>query len=462
MTEPGCTPRWRRALLSPVDAAGLVAFRVLFGLLMAFGLARFVAQGWIEVVFVQPDFFFSYPGFEWVKPWSRAGMYAHFGALFVLALCVAAGLFYRLAVALLLVGFAYVQLIDVTNYLNHYYLVVLLLGLMLLLPLGDAGSFDARRDPRRRRTHLPAWMQYLLRFQVAVVYLGAALAKFGPDWLLLGEPMTIWMRARADLPLLGPVLAEPTVALGMSWAGFLYDATIVGFLLHPRTRPFAYVAVLAFHGMTWALFDIGMFPFIMAVATTVFFSPSWPRRWLRRLGPAPEAPAARLTPRRPRALLGALAAYAVVQVFVPLRANAYEGDVLWHEQGMRWSWRVMVREKNASVTYHVRNPATGRQWQVSPHRYLTWRQANEMSGQPDLILQLAHHVAADFARRGHPGVEVRAEVWASLNGRPPALLLDPERNLAAIEDGLAPADWITRAPGADLGDGGRARIARTR
>ena len=39
------------------------------------------------------------------------------------------------------------------------------------------------------------------------------------------------------------------------------------------------------------------------------------------------------------------------------------------------------------------------------------------------------------------------DAWASLNGRRAARLIDPDVDLAAVEDGVAPADWIRPAPG---------------
>ena len=75
-------------------------------------------------------------------------------------------------------------------------------------------------------------------------------------------------------------------------------------------------------------------------------------------------------------------------------------------------------------------------------RYLTWRQANEMTGQPDLILQLAHHIADDFRAQGRGPVEVRVDAFVSLNGRPAVRLIDPSVDLAATSDGIAPAEWI--------------------
>src|SRR5690606_34436917 len=95
----------------------------------------------------------------------------------------------------------------------------------------------------------------------------------------------------------------------------------------------------------------------------------------------------------------------------------YGGDVSWHEQGMRFSWRVMLREKNASVTYLVTDRARGRTYEVAPRRYLTAWQEREFGTQPDLVLQLAHHVAREESARLGREVEVRVDAVASLNGR---------------------------------------------
>ena len=69
-----------------------------------------------------------------------------------------------------------------------------------------------------------------------------------------------------------------------------------------------------------------------------------------------------------------------------------------------------------------------------------------MSAQPDLIAQLARHIRDDFARRGLGPVQVHADAWASLNGRRARRLIDPDVDLAAVDDGLAPARWILPAP----------------
>lgn len=435
-------------MFRPVDAASVAVFRIGLGLLLAVGMIRFLAEGWVTVLFVEPSFFFKYWGFAWVPAPPAMVMYALYGTLCVLALAFAAGLRFRIVAVLLFLGFTWVELIDVTNYLNHYYLVSLLLLLATFLPLGWTWSVDARRYPEQARDTVPLWVLYLLRFQVGVVYLYAGFAKVGADWLLHAQPLGIWLAARDELPLLGPWFTTGWVPYLFSWAGFLFDSSVVVLLLWRRTRAIAFAAVLVFHTGTHLLFDIGLFPFLMPLAATVFFAPDWPRRVLSSVTAfAPGPPLARAgadegwTPRR-RWLAVPIVAYVALQALLPLRFVAYGGDVLWHEQGMRWSWKVMVREKNGSIDYRVRNPETGREWQVGPMHYLTWRQANEMTGQPDLILQLAHHIADDFAERGLGPVEVRVDALVSLNGRPAARLIDPSVDLSRVDDGVAPAGWI--------------------
>lgn len=449
--------RLRDALTRQRDVAALAVFRMAFGAIVAISAIRFAAYGWIDQCFVTPRVHFSYWGFGWLPLPSPLVTYVLFALLGLTGLLVAIGLFFRPAVAALFLIFTYLQLIDVSNYLNHYYLVSLLAGLLFFIPAHRAWSLDARLRPHIRSDVAPAWCTYLLRFQVAVVYVNAGLAKATTDWLLNAQPLNIWLSARTSLPVVGPYLDLPAVAYVASWAGFLFDTTIAFFLLWRRTRPVAYLAVIGFHVATHFLFPaIGMFPVIMIVAALVFFDSSWPRRAVERIQPIlggattafslPQVGASGFSSRWAGLGIGAAALFMTIQALLPLRAHLYGGNVLWHEQGMRFSWRVMAREKNGSVTFVVREPKSGREWHVSPTKYLTRVQEREMVGQPDLILQLAHHIARDFAVHGHPGVEVHADARASLNGRPAAIFVDPGADLARETDGFGRKGWIHPAP----------------
>jgi vitamin K-dependent gamma-carboxylase len=449
--------RLETAVLAPSDLGWLCAFRALYGLAMCISMLRFIGYGWIDEYFVRPRFHFSYWGFSWVEPLSRSSMYGLAWVLAVLALAVAAGFCFRISAVLFVIGFTYLQLIDVATYLNHYYLASLLGLLLAIAPANRAASIDALLRPGIRRKNAASLWLYLFRFQVGVVYTFAGLAKANADWLFRAQPLSIWLGSHTDMPVLGPLFAHDFAPFAMSWAGFLFDTTIAWWLLFSKTRPFAFLAVIAFHSLTSALFPIGMFPVIMVLSALVFFPPDWPGRLLAKLSAVMgrkarhEQVLERVSPivasPRLRALaLAITAAYCVFQLVFPLRFLAYGDDVRWHEQGMRFSWRVMVREKNGSITYVVRQKETGRIWHVSPRAYLTSLQEREMSGQPDLILQLAHYIREDFARRGHGPVEVRVDALVSLNGRRIAPLIDPNVDLVTVRDGFGKASWILAAP----------------
>jgi hypothetical protein len=420
--------RLRAALARPVDAASLRVYRTLFGVLMLVAVARFFANGWIASEFGEPRHFFHYWGLAWLRPLPGVGMHLLFGAMGAAAAALALGWRPRLAAGLFALLFTYAHLCDATNYLNHYYLISMVAVLLALLPVHGATA--------------PAWALWALRAQIALVYLFGGIAKLGPDWLVRGEPLRTWLAAHGDFPLVGGLLVEPWVALAASWAGALFDLTVVGLLLWRRSRPFALLAVVGFHLVTARLFHLGLFPWVMIASSTLFFDPDWPRRLrLRRAAPpttAPTPPAAPL-PRWPVRLL---AAHFALQLLLPFRSLLYPGNPLWHEQGFRFAWKVMLMEKSGVAEFHVRDPATGRTWIVQPTAYYTRYQATMMATQPDLILQAAHLVARDFRARGVAAPEVRAEVFASLNGRPRARLVDPTVDLARERDGLGAKRWI--------------------
>ncbi|MDI1444097.1 HTTM domain-containing protein [Polyangium sp. 6x1] len=437
-------------LFRPVDIASLAAFRVLFGALMLVSVVRFWANGWIRDFYITPPLHFHYFGFSWVSPWPSLGMYAHFVVLGLASALVMVGLFYRAAAAVLFVAFTYVELLEKATYLNHYYLVSILSFLMIFLPLHRAASIDAWRSPALASRTAPAWALLLLRFQIGVVYVFAGIAKLGPDWLLRGEPLGIWLSAHTDIPLVGPFLAERWVARAASFAGAAFDLTVVFFLLQSRTRRFAYAAVLVFHFITGMLFPIGVFPWIMSASALIFFPPSWPRPLLARLSRrfARAIPEDLTAPPPPRPLgtrqrwgIALLAAHAIVQVALPLRHFLYPGNTAWSEEGFRFAWRVMLVEKLGFVELRIHDPATGRTIRAEPSRWLTPLQTKMMAQSPDMILEFAHHVADDYAARGKH-VAVYADAWVTMNGRPSRRIIDPSVDLTTVRDSLLPKPWI--------------------
>lgn len=422
------TPTLRARLAEPRDAAGLAAFRILFGALMVVATLRFWAKGWIDTLYIEPAFHFTWAGFDWVRPWPDPWMKGHFALMALAALGVTVGYRTRISAGAFWLLFTYAELIDKATYLNHYYLVSLLALLLALLPSGAAVSLDARR--RGGEVTVPLGAYVLLRAQVAIVYAFAGLAKLGADWLFRGEPLHTWLQAHAHLPLVGPLLAAPAAALAMSWAGALYDLSIVGFLLWRRTRALAFAAAVAFHLGIWLLFPVGMFSWVMLACTTLFFAPDWPRRWLR--GPQPPIASTITSPRRLPSLALALAsAWLLVQLALPLRHLAYPGAVNWTEEGFRFAWRVMLTEKTGQAEFELQSADLASPRLIFSHQDLTELQAKLMATQPDMIHDYAHFLAARARAEGHKDVRVYAHVSAAMNGRPSQPLIDPTVDLAA-------------------------------
>ena len=435
----------------PVSAASTAAFRIMFGLLGFVAVCRFAANGWISELYIEPVHHFTYSGFWWVQAWPGWGMYVHFALLGLASLGVALGYRYRLSITAFFLLFTYVDLIDKTTYLNHYYWVSLASLLMIFLPLHRTASLDAMRNPSLRSETIPKWVIWALMAQVGLVYVFGGIAKLNPDWLYHAQPLRIWLYNSGELPIVGSLLKEAWVAYAMSWAGAAFDLTIVGWLLWRRSRPIAYVVLVVFHVMTWLLFPIGMFPWIMIVGALVFFAPDWPHRLMaalrrRQLDEPTHAdpPVGNLT-WLSRAGIVALVLFALVQVAMPLRHWAYPGNVQWNEDGYRFSWRVMLTEKTGHVRFRVTDSDTGEQWMEYPEHYLTALQAERMAYQPDMILATARIIADESMSRGRR-VEVRVDAFVTFNGREATRFVDPEVDLANVEPGIGPKSWVLPAP----------------
>lgn len=427
-----------------VPIAPLITFRITFGVLMLFSLLRFWWRGWISTVYLEPSFHFTYFGFSWVQPLGSTGMHVLFLLLIISAVLIMLGCFYRVAIIFFFLAFTYVELIDATTYLNHYYFISLVAFLMIFLPANRAYALDVYWRISKASTQVPAWTIGILRFQLAIVYIFAGLAKLNPDWLLHAEPMKTWLPAKSHLPAIGPWMYEAWVAYFFSWFGALYDLFIVFFLLNKKTRPIAYVFVLGFHLATALFFPgIGMFPYVMITASLIFCSATFHEKLLSFLPGFkwPQTSANEALKGKKILTLG-IALYVLLQVLIPLRFLGYPGHLFWTEQGYRFSWRVMLMEKSGTAYFTVKDK-TGKQfYEVDNKQFLTPLQEKMMSTQPDLLLKYAHHLAKVYAEKGVETPQVFAEVYVALNGERSKLFIDPSVNLAAQKLSWKPIPWI--------------------
>ena len=436
--------------------APLIMFRIIFGAMLLFSSVRFILKGWVETQYIEPQYYFGYLGFEWVKPLQGNLMYIPFVLMAIAALFIMLGFFYRISTFVFFVCFTYIELIDKSNYLNHYYFICLMSFLLMLVPANRDFSIDAKLFPKIRRTETAAWHIGILKFQLAAVYIFAGLAKINSDWLFEAQPLKVWLQAHHNVPYVGWMLQEELTAYFFSWMGCIYDLFIVFFLLNKRTRPFAYLAVIFFHIVTWLLFPIGVFPWVMIFSTTIFFSVKFHQqllnglkkifKWTEQL---PER-IKNISAPRPFVKYGLLL-YIALQIIIPLRFMAYPGDLFWNEEGFRFSWRVMLMHKEGHATFYVTDKGSGRTIEVNNMDYLTVRQEDQMMTQPDMILQFAQILKEEFEGKTFSNSKesitlhdpaVHAEVFVTLNGRPSQLYIDKKHDLTKLPYNLKHREWI--------------------
>lgn len=415
-------------------------------------------KGWVKEFYIDPAYYFTYYGFEWVRPLGDVGMYVLYAVLAVSTFLIMVGLFYRVASVVFFLSFTYAELIDKTYYLNHYYFISLMAFLMIWLPAHRSFSLDVWRKPSLKVGLVPRWIVGAVRFQLATVYAFAGLTKLTYAWLFEAMPLKIWLAGRADLPVIGAFFDLPWVPYLFSWSGAIYDLTIVYFLLNRKTRIWAYAAVIVFHALTRMLFNIGMFPYIMILSTLIFFSSEFHQKiidtvqgWFKKIPTHVETLKKSYKPASKQMAYGVLSVFFVLQLLVAVRFLAYPGKLFWTEQGYRYSWRVMLAEKAGTAFFYIVDKETGGKIEIDNRHYLTETQEKMMSYQSDMILQYAHYlydlyngkaiaVGSDTVVVTDP--KVTADVFVRLNNTGSRRFIDPTVDLAKEREGLRHKTWI--------------------
>lgn len=409
----------KKYLLNEKSIAPLVVFRIAFGVLMLASITRFIYKGWVHSMYIMPKVYFPFYGFEWVKPLSPVGMYIVFGLMLVACVGIILGAFYRLSAVLFFLLFTYVELIDKTNYLNHYYFISLVSFLLIFIPAHKSFSIDNIRLKKQDSTSAPAFYLLLLQLQMFVVYFFAGIAKLNYDWLFEAQPLKIWLPAFSHYPVIGSFMEKEWVAYLFCWFGCIYDLSIGFFLFNRRTVNIAYVFVIIFHAATALFFNIGMFPYIMMTITIVFFKEEFHEKIINSLikitGYKLNNTNTAYTPLNPY-LLNFFVLYFVIQFVVPFRYALYPGKLFWTEQGYRFSWRVMLMEKAGTAFFFVKDEKSGRESEVDNKKYLTFLQEKMMATQPDMMVDYAKFLKEEYKKMGFTNPTVRAQSYVTLNG----------------------------------------------
>jgi hypothetical protein len=292
----------------------------------------------------------------WLGPWQLAGLLLWA----FLTLCVALGLFTRVAAALSFVtGFVFTTFGGVNYHVDFYQQITTFY--LMLMDAGRCWSIDAWRLRHVRSSSREIWALPVLAFMLhyGTVYLDA-----GTSHLIANESWREGFAVAQSLchpqwsapigRLMGRV---PVLAVLFNWATVVFEilfvACLAPFLVDPRRRH--WVTVLALIGIGLHLgitvcYDLGYFGPQLVLILLAFLPPSWYERMERRVrgerGRETNDPPA--PPRRPPGRVERLAVRTVLAVLVPCAVlvqptvRALLDKAMVEELAMPLTWPALV------------------------------------------------------------------------------------------------------------------------
>ena len=301
--------------------------------------------------------------------------------------------------------FTWLEFIEATTFLNHYWLVSLVAALLAVVPANRVWSIDARSG--RAGGPVPIGAVWVIRLQLAAVYFFAGIAKLHPDWLLDGAPLAALAPRPREFPLIGPLLAAPGAALALSWAGALStlpssassSSTDPPLGLGRRGRlPRCHLGVVS-PDRGVPLGDDRPHHDLLPTRLAASAVPSVGR------DPSCRTREGRLAGCRHCGSCGLGSGASGL----PLRHLAYPGDARWTGEGFRFAWNVLAVEKVGWVSFRITDPE-GRTWVDDGSGIYTRPQLRVAPGEPDMIAQMA----LALAEAEGPDTEVRVDAFVSV------------------------------------------------
>ncbi len=417
-----------KILAKPISPTNLGLFRIIFGVVMLIQLVRL--QPYINETLTQSLFFLTYPGFNWITITSPENLKLIFTGGYVGSILLALGVFSRWVAGFLFITWGYLFLLDSGHYNNHYYLILLLL-LLFTVTNADA-AFPVLK--KKRKDTIPYWQLFLFKFQIVLVYFYGGLAKFNMDWLN-AAPMKIWLSMKPY-----EWLQSDAISYFICWSGLIFDLAI-GFLLWNRkTRLLAICLLVPFHLFNHFIWQIGVFPWLMILATVLFIEPEKLNALLKRKEAKTKSTALSF----PTLAKTFVMVYIAFQLLFPLRQRLYQGYSFWNGYGFRFAWNMMLYDNLEDFRIKVSVPGEGVVGYIELERYMNKRQIRKFNQCPQNLTRLGHFLAGEMKNNaGIANPELNALVLRSINGRAYQHFIDTTVNMATAEySAFKVADWI--------------------
>ncbi|KAK7895714.1 hypothetical protein WMY93_021039 [Mugilogobius chulae] len=414
----------------PMDPASLGIFRFLFGLLMAIDITQERGLSHLDWKYLDGAPVCRFPLFNFLHPLPLDWMYFVYLVMFLGAVGIMLGCFYRLSCLMFLSTYWYVFFLDKTAWNNHSYLYGLI-GFQLTLMDGNRyWSVDGLRKPQIRNAHVPLWNYTVLRTQIFIVYFIAGIKKLDADWVE-GYSMSYLAHHWLFDPFKLILPVELVSLVIVHGGGLILDL------------PYAFFFVSYFHCMNSQLFSIGMFPYTMLATSPLFCYTDWPRGLFSRFPDflKPVLPFTSLDIKSSSSCVYNEAQSSTEQqhTTTPLQKifqTETQGYNNWTNGLYGYSWDMMVHARShqhVKITY--KDGKTGDIGYLNPGR--RWKDHG------DMLKQYATCLHQLLPRYNVTDPEIYFDIWVSINDRFQQRIFDPRVDIVKADwSPFRPNSWL--------------------
>lgn len=254
------------------DGTPLFIFRIGFGLLLTFSgihiLENVIRTNTITGRFINLSLF------SWLSLPS-APLLITLAALFILAsICFTLGYKLRITSLSLMLISIYFFLTHFDRYNNHYYLIILLLGIMAFTHADKGLSIQ-----NKKTSSIPEWEITLLKLQCIIPYIYSSISKgLDIDWRS-GVLISNKLNALGYHSLLGPIVEAIPIGI-IAKSIIFFDFAIAILLFFTRPQIWVSFLFLLFHGLnhfvvfstlTLSKGSVGIFPILGNMSLILFW-----------------------------------------------------------------------------------------------------------------------------------------------------------------------------------------------